>query len=433
VILLRSGRAVDPSRGLDAAVDILVEGGRIAAVGPRIDAPAAHQVDLTGLVVAPGLIDLHVHLREPGDEAKETILTGARAAVRGGFATVCAMPNTRPVNDRRETTERVLAEARRAGLANILPIAAVTRGSGGVELVDMADLAAAGAVAFSDDGRPVSDSRVMRRALEAAAAAGRFIDDHAEDRALAEGGVMNEGPAAVRLGLAGIPAAAEDIVTARDIILAEATGTRVHIAHLSTAGGVRLVGEAKARGVRVSAEAAPHHLLLADEDIAWPDPNFKMNPPLRSPADRAALVEGLRTGVVDAIASDHAPHTAAEKSRGFAAAPFGIVGLETTVALVLDRLVRPGAITLSRFVELLSTGPARLLGLAAKGRIEPGADADLTVLDLGRPAVVDAARFESKGRNTPFDGWAVTGAPVLTMVGGRIVYPFDGLAPGGRP
>ncbi|MEN6560421.1 MAG: dihydroorotase [Acidobacteriota bacterium] len=432
MILLRGGRIVDPARGLDTLADILVDGGRIAAVGPGLQAPAARAVDLTGLVVVPGLIDLHAHLREPGDEAKETILTGSRAAVRGGFTTVCAMPNTRPVNDRRETTERVLAEARRAGLANVLPIAAVTRGSGGTELVDMAGLAAAGAVAFSDDGRPVTDSRIMRRALEAAAAAGRFIDDHGEDRSLAEGGVVNEGPASARLGLAGIPAAAEDVMTARDIILAEATGTRVHIAHLSTAGGVRLVGEAKARGVRVSAEATPHHLLLTDDDIPSPDTNYKMNPPLRSAADRAALVEGLRTGAVDVIATDHAPHTAAEKAREFADAPFGIVGLETAVPLVLDRLVRPGAITLARFVELMSARPARLLGLAAKGRIEPGADADLTVLDLDRPVTIDKTRFESKGRNTPFDGWKLIGAPVLTMVGGRIAYPFDGAGPEGR-
>jgi dihydroorotase len=433
LILLRGGRVVDPGRGLDAPLDILIDGTRIAAVGPGLAAPAARTVDLAGLVIVPGLIDLHVHLREPGDEAKETIRTGSRAAVRGGFTTVCAMPNTRPVNDRRETTERLLAEAGRVGLANVLPIASVTRGSGGQDLVDMADLAAAGAVAFSDDGRPVADSRVMRQALEAAAAAGRFIDDHCEDRSLAEGGVVHEGPSAVRLGLPGIPAAAEDVMTARDIILAEATGARVHIAHLSTAGGVRLVGEAKARGVPVTAEATPHHLLLDDEDIPGPDANYKMNPPLRSAADRAVLVEALRTGVVDAVATDHAPHTETEKARGFAGAPFGIVGLETAVPLLLDRLVRPGAITLGRLVELLSTGPARLLGLSGKGRIEPGADADLTVLDLGRPVAIDKSRFESKGRNTPFDGWTLTGAPVLTMVGGRIVYPFDDAGTEGRP
>lgn len=432
MILLRGGRAVDPSTGLDAPVDVLVDGARIAAVGPDLSAPDARTVDVAGLVVVPGFIDLHVHLREPGDEAKETVLTGSRAAVRGGFTAVCAMPNTRPVNDRRETTERLLADAARAGLARVLPIAAVTRGSGGQDLVDMADLASAGAVAFSDDGRPVADSRVMRRALESAASAGRFIDDHCEDRALAEGGVMHEGSAALRLGLPGIPAAAEDVVTARDVILAETTGARVHIAHLSTAGGVRIIGEAKARGVPVTAEATPHHLLLADEDIAAPDANFKMNPPLRSAADRAALVEALRTGVVDAVATDHAPHTEAEKARGFAAAPFGIVGLETAVPLLLDRLVRPGLLSLARLVELLSAGPARILGLDGKGRLAAGADADLTVLDLDRPVTVDKVRFESKGRNTPFEGWTLTGAPVLTMVAGRIVFPFDGAGPEAR-
>jgi dihydroorotase len=433
VILLRGGRVVDPTEGLDALCDVLIDGGRIAAVGPRIDTAAERTVDAHGLVIVPGLIDMHVHLREPGDEAKETILTGARAAVRGGFTTVCAMPNTRPVNDRREITERILAEARRAGLANILPIAAITRASGGRDLVDMADLVAAGVVAFSDDGRPVPDSRVMRLALEAAAAAGSLIIDHCEDRTLAEGGAINEGAVSTRLGIPGIPAAAEDVMVARDIILAEAAGTRVHIAHLSTAGAIRMVGEAKARGVRISAEATPHHLLLTDEAIGSPDTNFKMNPPLRSASDAAALVEALRTGVVDVIATDHAPHTAEEKRRDFAAAPFGIVGLETAVSLVLDRLVRPGTISFPRFVELFSAGPARLLGLTRKGRLAAGADADLTILDPDFPVTVDKTRFESKGRNTPFDGWVLRGGPVMTIVAGRIVYPFDDRDPEGRP
>ncbi len=433
MILLRGGRVVDPSSGLDGLLDVLIERGRIAAVGPRLEADGARAVDVRGLVVVPGLIDMHAHLREPGDEAKETILTGVRAAVRGGFTSVCAMPNTRPANDSRETTERILAEARRAGLARVLPIAAVTVGSTGRELVDMADLVAAGAVAFSDDGRPVADSRLMRRALEAAAKAGSLIIDHCEDRPLAEGGVINEGPVSARLGVAGIPAAAEDIMVARDIILAEAAGTAVHIAHLSTAGGVRLVGEAKARGVRVSAEATPHHLLLTEEALGAGNADFKMNPPLRSAADRAALVEAIRTGAVDAVATDHAPHTAEEKGRGLAAAPFGVVGLETAVSLVLDRLVGPGTISLARFVELFAAGPARLLSLPRQGRIEAGADADLTVLDLDLPVTVDRSAFESKGRNTPFDGWTLRGGPVMTIVGGRIAYPFDGTAPPARP
>ncbi len=423
-LLIRGGRVLDPAGGLDAVLDVLVEDGRIAAVGPAAGPPADRTVDAAGLVVVPGLIDLHVHLREPGFEAKETIATGVRAAVRGGFTTVCAMPNTDPVNDCPEVTERIRAEARRAGLANVLPIAAVTRGSRGEELVDVRALVAAGAVAFSDDGRPVPDSRIMRRAMAAAAAAGAFVIDHCEDRALAEGGALNEGRTAERLGLPGLPAAAEDIMVARDIVLAEATGAPVHIAHLSTAGGVRMVGEAKARGVRITAEATPHHLLLCDEDIVSPDTDFKMNPPLRSRADAAALIEGLRTGVIDAVVTDHAPHTEAEKARPFVEAPFGIVGLETAVSLILDRLVRPGVIGLARFVELFSGAPARRLGLSAKGRIALGADADLTILDLDLPVTVDRNAFESKGRNTPFGGWRLRGGPVMTVVGGRIVYPF---------
>ncbi len=432
-LLVRGGRVLDPATGTDGPLDVLVDGGRIAAVGAGLPAAADRTVDARGLVVVPGLIDMHVHLREPGHEAKETIATGARAAVRGGFTTVCAMPNTDPVNDGPATVAFVLAEARRVGLANVLPIAAVTLGSRGERLVDMAACVAAGAVAFSDDGRPVPESGIMRRALTGAAAAGGLVIDHCEDRALAAGGVMHKGAVSARLGLPGIPSASEDVAVARDIALAEELGLPVHIAHLSTAGGVALVAAAKRRGVRVSAEATPHHLLLADEDLREPDPNYKMNPPLRSRADAAALVEALRAGTVDAVATDHAPHTAEEKARGFLEAPFGVVGLETAVSLVLGRLVATGLITLGRAVELLSTAPARLLGLRAKGRIEAGADADLTLLDLDKPVTVDKNTFESKGRNTPFDGWTLRGAPVMTIVGGRIVFPFEGEAPRSGP
>jgi dihydroorotase len=423
-ILLRGGRVVDPSTGLDGLFDVLLSDGKIAAVGTSLDAAPERTIDVTGLVVVPGLIDMHVHLREPGFEAKETIATGARAAARGGFTTVCAMPNTNPVNDSRAVTERILAEAGRNAAVNVRPIAAVTRGGHGEELVDMAGLMASGAIAFSDDGLPVMNSRVMRRALATAASCGGLVIDHCEDRALAEGGSMHEGPVAARLGLAGIPSAAEEIMIARDIILAEALKTRVHIAHLSTAGGVRNVGEARSRGVRVSAEATPHHLLLADTALVSRDTNFKMNPPLRDGSDVAALVDAVRTGVVDVIATDHAPHTVEEKGRDFEKAPFGVVGLETAVSLVLDRFVHRKLITLGRFVELLSANPARLLGLAAKGRIAAGADADLTVLDLDRETTVDKNRFESKGRNTPFDGWTLRGGVAMTIVGGRPVYPF---------
>ena len=422
--LVRGGRIVDPSTGLDGLLDILLSGGKIAAVGARLDAAPDRTIDVTGLVVVPGLIDMHVHLREPGFEAKETIATGARAAARGGFTTVCAMPNTNPVNDSPAVTGRILAEAGRNAVVNVLPIAAVTRGGQGEELVDMAGLMASGAVAFSDDGLPVMNSRVMRRALAAAASSGGLVIDHCEDRALAEGGSMHEGPVAARLGLAGIPSAAEEIMVARDIILAEALKTRVHIAHLSTAGGVRSVGEARSRGVHVSAEATPHHLLLTDAALGSRDTNFKMNPPLRSGSDVAALVEAVRTGVVDVIATDHAPHTAEEKNRDFEKAPFGVVGLETAVPLVLDRFVHRKVISLGRFVELMSANPARLLGLAGKGRIAAGADADLTVLDLERETTVDKAHFESKGRNTPFDGWTLRGGVAMTIVGGRVAYPF---------
>jgi len=433
VILLRGGRVVCPSEGLDGLLDVLLDGGRIAAAGPSIDAAAARTVDCRGLVIVPGLIDMHVHLREPGFEAKETIRTGVRAAVRGGFTTVCAMPNTRPVNDRRETTEWIQAEARRAGLANVLPIAAVTRGSAGQDLVDIRDLVAAGAIAFSDDGRPVESDALMGRALREAEAAGSLVIDHCEVRSLAGNGVVNEGPVAARLGLPGIPAASEHLMVARDIALAASSGSRVHIAHVSTSGSIAAIAEAKRAGVRISAEATPHHLLLTEDSLGSGDPDHKMNPPLRTASDVADLVEALRTGVVDAIATDHAPHTTAEKARGLLEAPFGIVGLETAVSLVLDRFVAAGIISLGRFVELLSAAPARLLGLAGKGRIAVGADADLTVLDPDLRVAVDKDRFESKGRNTPFHGWKLRGAPVMTIVGGRIVYPFDGGNPAGHP
>jgi dihydroorotase len=433
VILLRGGRVVCPSEGLDGLLDVLLDGGRIAAAGPSIDAAAARTVDCRGLVIVPGLIDMHVHLREPGFEAKETIRTGVRAAVRGGFTTVCAMPNTRPVNDRRETTEWIQAEARRAGLANVLPIAAVTRGSAGQDLVDIRDLVAAGAIAFSDDGRPIESDALMGRALREAEAAGSLVIDHCEVRSLAANGVVNEGPVAARLGVSGIPTAAEDIMVARDIALAASSGSRVHIAHVSTSGSIAAIAAAKRAGVRVSAEATPHHLLLTEDSLGSGDPDHKMNPPLRSASDVADLVEALRTGAIDAIATDHAPHTPAEKARGLLEAPFGIVGLETAVSLVLDRFVAGGIISLGRFVELLSADPARLLGLAGKGRIAVGADADLTVLDPDLRVTVDKDRFESKGRNTPFHGWKLRGAPVMTIVGGRIVYPFDGGSLAGHP
>ncbi|HEX2694564.1 MAG TPA: dihydroorotase [Acidobacteriota bacterium] len=424
-LLIRGGRVVDPDSRTDAILDVLVSGRTIEAVGPRIAPGGNDVIDASGLVVAPGFIDMHVHLREPGNEKKETIRTAARAAARGGFTTICGMPNTNPANDTPAVTEFVLAEARRSAVVNVLPIAAVTRGLKGDAPSDWAALVRAGAVAFSDDGRPVGNTDIMRQALERSRTLGALIIDHCEDLSLTAGALMNEGPTSRLLGLKGMPAAAEEVMVVRDIRLAEAAGARVHIAHLSVRGAVRAVAEARERGVRVSAEATPHHLLLDESLLEGRDANFKMNPPLRSVADVAALVGALRDGVVDVIATDHAPHTEEEKTVGFEKAPFGIVGLETAVPVLLDRLVRPNTISLSRFIALLSLTPARLLGLGSKGRISAGADADLTLLDLEAKTVVDRTRFESRSRNTPFNGWSLRGAPAMTVVGGKVVYPFD--------
>ena len=424
-LLIRNGRVVDPATKTDETLDILIRDGRITGVGPRIEVRAREVIDAARLVVVPGLIDMHVHLREPGGEAKETIATGSRAAAKGGFTTVCAMPNTNPVNDNIRVTERILAGAARTSLVNVLPVAAISKGSRGEELVDMAGLCAAGAVAFSDDGRPVAGSRFMNRALEAAKALGALVIDHCEDRDLSGDGVMHEGAVSRRLGVRGIPASAEEVMVARDLILARELGTRIHIAHLSTVGGLLALRAAKDQGVAATAEVTPHHLLLTDAALEGRDPDFKMNPPLRSPEHVEALAGAVKSGLVDVIATDHAPHTAGEKSRGLEKAPFGIVGLETAVALLLDRLVHKKVIPLGRFVELLSSNPARILGLRDKGRIAVGADADLTILNLAKAGTIDKNAFESKGRSTPFDGWKLKGRAVMTIVGGRVVYPFD--------
>jgi dihydroorotase len=423
-LLIRGGRVIDPGSAVDGRRDILIEDGRIAAVAPRIEADGARILEAAGLIVAPGFIDPHVHLREPGQEHKETIESGARAAAAGGFTSVCAMPNTDPVNDRPEITRMIRERAAKA-VVNVFPIAALTVGLRGAELTDMAALAEAGAVAFSDDGRCIQSAALMRRAMETAHRLGREITDHCEEASLAASGIMNEGPWAVRFGLPGIPAAAEDIMVARDAILAEATGAPIHIAHLSTAGAVRIVREAKRRGVPITAEATPHHLTLTDASWKARDPRFKINPPLRAEEDVEALIEAVADGTIDVLATDHAPHAASEKAAGLAAAPFGIVGLETAVSLLLDRLVRPGRISLNRFVALWSTRTAEIFGLKGKGRLTAGADADLTILDGDRPVVVDSGSFRSLSRNTPFDGWPLKGCAVRTIVGGRTVFPEE--------
>ena len=422
-LLIRQGRVVHPASGIDGVQDVLVVDGRIGKVGPGLRAPQGTQViDAAGKVVCPGFIDIHVHLREPGFEYKETVASGTRAAAAGGFTAVACMANTVPVNDNRAVTDYILAKARVEGVVRVYAIGAVTRGLRGEQLAEMAEQAEAGCVAFSDDGRCVTNAALYRRAMEYALPFGTPLISHAEDCHLAHGGVMHEGFVSTDLGLTGQPAAAEDVMVARDIVLAELTGAHVHIAHLSTAGAARLVRDGKARGVRVTAEVTPHHLLLTDEAVRDYDPNTKMQPPLRSTRDVEAVLEGLLDGTIDCVATDHAPHALSEKEGEFAEAASGVVGLETAVPLLLDRLVRPGRLDLSTFVARMSSGPARVLGLPG-GSLAPGAAADITILDLERPFTVDPAAFHSRSRNTPFRGITGTGAPIMTIVGGAVVTP----------
>jgi dihydroorotase len=420
-LLLKGGRVVDPASELDAVRDVLIEEGTIAKVGSGLTGSSADTVDLTGKVVCPGFIDAHVHLREPGQEHKETIASGTRAAAAGGFTAVAAMPNTDPVNDNQSVTEFVVATAAREGVVRVWPIGAITKGLRGEELAEIGDMVEAGAVAVSDDGMGVESGRVMRRALEYARLFEIPVIGHEEDLALAEDGVMHEGKVSTLLGLRGKPAVAEEAMIARDLLLAEDARSRFHVAHLSTARGLELVRRGRQRGVPVTCEVAPHHLTLTDEAVRGFDTNFKMNPPLRTEDDRAALIEGLRDGTVDAVATDHAPHHPDEKAVEFSRAPNGVVGLETAVSVMLDRLVAPGHLDLGRMVELLSPGPARVLGVPG-GSLREGGPADITVLDLERTWTVDPAAFRSLARNTPWVGESLTGTPVMTVVGGAVVH-----------
>ncbi|HEX2252540.1 MAG TPA: dihydroorotase [Thermoanaerobaculia bacterium] len=424
-LLVRGGRVIDPSQGIDGRFDLLLEDGAVARLDESLEARRGDEVvDAAGLVVCPGLIDIHVHLREPGQEYKETIESGTRAAAAGGFTAVACMPNTVPVNDNRAVTESIVAEAQRWGYARVYPVGAVSAGMGGESLAEIGDMVRAGAVAVSDDGLPVRHPELMRRALLYARHFRLPITQHAEDLELTAQGVMHEGEWSTRLGLAGIPGASEDLVVARDLILAEETGGRYHVAHLSTARSLELVRRARERGVAVTCEVTPHHLVLTEAAVAETgfSTHTKMKPPLRSEADRQALVAGLADGTVDAIATDHAPHHADEKDVPFDLAPFGIVGLETALSLCLDRLVHGGVIDLPRLVELLSTGPARCYGLPG-GTLAVGSPADVTLFDPERTVTVDAATFRSKSRNTPFHGWQLRGAPVRTILAGRPVEP----------
>jgi len=420
-LLIRGGRVIDPSQDLDGSFDVLIEDGCVAKIDGRIEpAKGAETFDASGLVVAPGLIDIHVHLREPGQEYKETVRTGTMAAAAGGFTAVACMANTEPVNDNRSITEHILLEARRHGYARVYPIGAVSKGLEGQELAEIGEMVRAGAKAVSDDGKPVMNAELMRRALLYAQHFGIPVIQHAEDLNLTGPGVMHEGEWSTRLGLPGIPGAAEDVMVARDLILTEDTRGRYHVAHLSTARSLEMVRRARAEGIAATCEAAPHHLILTDEEVARSgfSTNAKMKPPLRSERDRAALVNGLADGTIDCIASDHAPHHADEKDVQFNLAPFGILGLETTLSLCLDRLVRPGILSLRRLVELLSTGPARVLNLPG-GTLKPGSPADVTVFHPDEEVTIRAAAFRSRSRNTPFDGWKLRGRPVATFLEGR--------------
>jgi len=421
-LLIRGGRVIDPAGSVDAVQDVLIEHGKIARIGGRLTtSQGATVIDAAGKWVCPGFIDMHVHLREPGHEYKETVATGTRAAAAGGFTAVCCMANTQPVNDNRAVTDYIRAKADSEGVVRVYPIGAVTRGLEGKELAELAELAEAGCVAFSDDGKCVMNAELYRRAMEYTLPFGAPVISHAEDHTLARAGCMNEGVVSTELGLPGIPAAAEDVMVARDIVLAELTGAHVHVAHLSTAGAVRLVRDAKARGVRVTAEVTPHHLLLTEEAVrAW-DANTKMAPPLRTKRDTEALIEALADGTIDCVATDHAPHALSEKEGEFDRAANGVVGLETAVALLIDRLVRPGLLPVATLVSRLSRDPARLLRLPGGG-LGVGAPADLTLIDPEAVVRIDPATFKSKSRNTPFAGWTATGRPWKTIVAGKVVW-----------
>lgn len=422
-LLIKGGRIIDPAQGLDEQADLLIEKGRVKAIGKNLEETGQAVLYADGLVVTPGFIDLHVHLRDPGQEWKEDIASGTMAAAAGGVTSVCAMPNTNPVVDNHTVVEYILRKAEREGKVNVFPIGAITKGQKGEELAEIGDMARAGIKAISDDGKPVANAEIMRLALQYAGMFNLPVISHAEDPNLAADGVMNLGPVATILGLRGIPAAAEEVMVARDLILAEMTGARLHVAHVSTAGAVNLIRQAKKRGVRVTAEATPHHFSLTEAAVreSGYDTNTKVNPPLRSQRDLEAVIEGLKDGTIDAIATDHAPHHRDDKEVEYNYAAFGISGLETLLPLVLTKLVAPGHLTLAQAVALLTSGPAKVLGLD-RGTLSPGSWGDVTVFDPEAVIIVRARDFYSKGKNTPFDGWQLQGKIVATVVGGEVVY-----------
>ena len=422
-LLIANGYVIDPAQQINSGRNLLIEDGRVVGILDRSEPlpEDAQLFDATGLVVAPGFIDLHTHLREPGQEYKETIATGVAAAVAGGWTSVCAMPNTDPINDNPAITRFMIEQAEVAQLANVFPIGAITKGSGGKELAEMGEMKNAGIVAVSDDGRPVPTSAMMRRAMEYARGFDLTVVDHCQDQSLSAGGVMHEGRWSLILGLRGMPAAAEDVDAVRDCVLAKLTGAKVHIAHVSTRGAVEVVRTAKQDGLQVTCEVTPHHWTLTDEAVNEYDTNTKMSPPLRSQDHVDAILEAMKDGTIDAIATDHAPHHLDEKGLEFDQAPFGITGLETAVGLAFD-LVHRGLIDLERVVEMCSTNPARIFSLTDRGTLKPNSHADITILDPQFEWVFDVASSKSKSRNTPFHNRRMQGAAVATIVGGRLVY-----------
>lgn len=423
-LFIKNGHVIDPAEGQNSGKNVLIEDGKVAAwLGHNETAPEGVEVfDATGLVVAPGFIDMHVHLREPGQEHKETIASGCAAAVAGGWTSVCPMPNTSPINDNAAITRYMIEQAERAALANVFPIGAITKSSDGAELAEMGEMQAAGAVAVSDDGRPVPTAGMMRRAMEYAKDFNLPVVDHCEDKSLSSGGVMHEGKISLLLGLRGMPALAEDLDAVRDILLAKETGAHIHIAHVSTKGAIEAVRRAKNDGLDVTCEVTPHHFTLTDRAVEGYSTNTKMAPPLRSEEHLEAILEGIRDGTIDAIATDHAPHHSDEKALEYDRAPFGITGLETALGLSFNELVHKGIIDLVRLVEMCSTNPARIFRLQGRGSLKPGSIADITILDPDLTWTYKNADTRSKSKNSPFDGWHFRGAAVATIVGGEIVY-----------
>jgi dihydroorotase len=424
-LVVKNGHVIDPASNVDRICDVAIEDGIVQEIGENLSPAAAAEFDASGLIVAPGFIDMHVHLREPGFEHAETIESGSRAAAAGGFTSVCCMPNTQPVNDSPTVTNYIRDRAQRFAVVNVFPIGAITKNSDGEELSAIASMKQAGIVAISDDGKPVMNARVARRAMEFARSLELPYIEHCEDLNLSAGGDMHEGIQSTRLGLRGIPRSSEDVMVARDLLLAELTRCRYHVAHLSSKHSVEMVAFAKSRGLRVTAEATPHHFVLADTEIAPYDSNYKMKPPLRDTSDVAAVLKGLESGAIDAIATDHAPHPGAEKMQEFERCPFGIIGLETAIGLALERLYHGRKISLPKLVSLFTSGPARILSLP-QGTLRPGSPGDVTIFGLDHEWTYDVNHSPSKSRNTPFHGRKFKGGPVAAIVAGKIVWSLNG-------